>query len=168
MGKVAVFAILSSLLLGDAIVMADPSRQERHYRRSNGWNWNQDTTNKSTPSCMDKYGHEAGKAFVAYLGSIDEFIIGDRTIKISAGANVPAVEGKRDFKQSGESYWILPQPWFFGKDKPTFGGFPVSQLVSHEVMSNLTSLTITVLALDGNTVKCDDIFWTILDVTTGR
>ena len=153
-------------VLCPVLVFADPPAQERHYPRSNGWNWEADTTNKATPSCLDKYGHEAGKTYVSYLGSVEEFFIGDRTIKISAGPNVDAVVGKRDFKQHGDRYWLLPQPLFFGKEKPSFGGVQVSQLVSYEVMSSLTTLTITFLALDGSTAKCDDIFWTILEVST--
>jgi hypothetical protein len=156
-------AVVAIVVLYSLLAFADPSAKERRYPRTNGWNWEADTTNKGTPSCMDKYGHEAGRIFVSYLGSVTEFLIADRTIKISAGPNVPAVTGKKD-QYNGDRYFVLPQPLFFGKEKPTFGGAPVAQIVSYTVDSHLTTLNITFLAMDGNTVTCDEIFWTILEV----
>jgi len=91
------------------------------------------------------------------LGSVDKFFIGDRTIKISAGPDVPAVEGKRDFKQSGTGFF---RNHCSSEKRNRRSAGSRSQLVSYEVASHLTTLTITFFVFDGSTLKCDDIFWT--------
>jgi hypothetical protein len=162
-------AAVAAAVLYPVLAVADPPVQERSYPRTNGWTWDADTDNKSTPSCLDKYGHEAGALFVAYLGSLRDISITDQTVKLIATQYVDPVVGKRDTKQPGARYWALPQKLFTGKEKPSIGGSPVTQLVSYQsTKPGLTTLTITFLVLDDNVVKCDEIFWTILEVSNRK
>jgi hypothetical protein len=154
-------AKLTTVLVLLVCTFASAGPATKTYPRTNGWKWTPDTTNKGTPSCMDKFGHDAGSMFISYFGSITSLAVNAEVVTISASPYVPSMIGTTKNAPKGY-YMVTSQDSFYGKI--SIGGHTVWQLVSVDVDSHLTSATITMLGVDGTTVLCDDSFYTILEV----